>query len=72
MKIFYKRGNFSEVPSMDVLKTAKQQYIKKYRCDEDYFKELRVLGFLKRLIDHTSKDVIGESFSIRQIINTFE
>ena len=37
-----KEGNFSEVPSIDVLKTTKQQYNKKYRFDEDSFKELRM------------------------------
>ena len=39
-----REGNFSEVPSMDVLKTAKYQYNKKYRLDEDYFKELRMFA----------------------------
>ncbi|CAF2115689.1 unnamed protein product [Rotaria magnacalcarata] len=48
-------GNFSEVPSLDVLKTAKQQYHKKYRLDEDNFKELRMYGFFTRFTDYTSK-----------------
>ena len=56
-------GNFSEVPSMDVLKTAKHQYNKKYRLDEDYFKELRMLAYLTRSTDFTSAKVIGENLS---------
>lgn len=57
-----KEGNFTEVPSLDVLKTAKQQYNKKYRLDEDYFKELRMYGFFTRFTDHTSKYFQGENF----------
>jgi len=65
-------GNFSEVPSMDVLKTTKQQYNKKYRLDEDYFKELRMYRFLTRLIDRTSKEIKGENFSTNHINKTPE
>ena len=65
-------GNFSQVPSMDVLKTAKQQYNKKYRLDEDYFKELRMFRFLTRFIDHNSKDVKGNNFNIQQLITVVD
>ncbi|CAF1579671.1 unnamed protein product, partial [Didymodactylos carnosus] len=49
--------NFSEIPSMDALKTAKQQYNQKYRLDEDYFKELRTFRYLTHSIDHSSEDI---------------
>ncbi|CAF1436149.1 unnamed protein product [Didymodactylos carnosus] len=54
-----REGNFSEVPSMDVLKTAKQQYNQKYRLDEDYFKELRMFRYLTHSIDHSSEHIKG-------------
>ncbi|CAF1378810.1 unnamed protein product [Didymodactylos carnosus] len=54
-----KEGNFTEVPSIDVLKTAKQQFNKKYRLDEDYFKELRMFGFFTRCTDDESEDIKG-------------
>ncbi|CAF4331300.1 unnamed protein product, partial [Didymodactylos carnosus] len=52
-----KEGNFTEVPSIDVLKTAKQRYNKKYRLDEDYFQELRMSGFFTRCTDDESEDI---------------
>ena len=65
-----KEGNFSEVPSRDVLNTIKQQYNKKYRLDEDQFKELRMFGYFTRFIDYTSEDVIGENFNTLSIVDT--
>ncbi|CAF1447830.1 unnamed protein product [Didymodactylos carnosus] len=59
-----KEGNFTEVPSIDVLKTAKQQYNKKYRLDEDYFKELRMFGFFTRCTDDESEDTKAKNFYI--------
>ncbi|CAF1541941.1 unnamed protein product, partial [Didymodactylos carnosus] len=54
-----KESNFTEVPSIDVLTTAKQQYNKKYRLYEDYFKELRMFGFFTRCTDDESEDIKG-------------
>ena len=53
---------FSKVSSLDVLKTAKHQYNKKYRLDEDYFKELRMYGFFTRSSDYTSECIKGKQF----------
>lgn len=57
-----KEGNFSEVPSTEVLNKIKQQYEKKYRLDEDCFRELRKFAFFTRYSDVNSEDVIGENF----------
>ena len=57
-----REGNFSEVPSIDVLKTAKQQYNKLYRLDEDIFKESRMFRFLTESNDDKSKDIHGKTF----------
>ena len=65
-------GNFSEVPSVDVLKTAKHQYNKKYRLDEDYFKELRMYGFFTRISDYDSKSFKGEKFQTSLRTHAFE
>ncbi|CAF4028148.1 unnamed protein product, partial [Adineta steineri] len=54
-----KEGNFSEVPSQDVLKTIKQQYDKKFRYDEDCFKDLRIFAYVTRYEDIDSEDVKG-------------
>jgi len=64
-----KDGNFIEIPSKCVLNTAKQQYNKKYRLDEDYFKELRMFGFFTRSTDDESKDIKGENFYTLLIID---
>jgi hypothetical protein len=66
-----KEGNFSEVPPIEVLNTAKQQYNKRYRLDEDYFKESRMFRFLTRSTDDTSKDIKGEICCTLLIVDTF-
>lgn len=63
-----KEGNFSHVKSTDVLNTVKQQYNKKYRLDEDCFKELRMFGFSTRYTDAFSEHVKGENFDTLLII----
>lgn len=55
-----REGNFTEVPSTDVLKTAGQEYSNRYRLDEDMFKELRIFRELTERLDQCSKDVKGE------------
>jgi hypothetical protein len=55
-------GNFSEVPSVDVLKMIKHEYEKKYKLDEDMFKELRILREDMLSFDVTSKNVKGMYF----------
>ncbi len=37
-----REGNFSQVPTKDVLKTAGQKYNNRYRLDEDIFKEVHL------------------------------
>ncbi|CAF3842285.1 unnamed protein product [Rotaria sp. Silwood1] len=63
-----REGNFTEIPSLDVLKTAKQQYNKKYRLDEDCFKELRMYGFFTRFTDYASKCFKDKDSSIMPLI----
>ncbi|CAF3902483.1 unnamed protein product [Rotaria sp. Silwood1] len=67
-----REGNFTEIPSLDVLKTAKQQYNKKYRLDEDCFKELRMYGFFTRFTDYASKCFKGENFQTPLRTDGFE
>ena len=55
-----REGNYTEVPSTDVLKTADQEYSNRYRLDEDMFKELRIFRELTERLDQCSKDVKGE------------
>ncbi len=66
-----KAGNFTEVPSREVLNTIKQQYNKRYRLDEDCFRELRMFRFFTRYTDRDSEDVKGENFYTLLIIDTF-
>lgn len=54
-----REGNFSQVPTTDVLKTAGQEYNNRHKLDEDTFKELRVFRELIRKLDQTSIDVKG-------------
>ena len=39
---FLQEGGLTEVPSIDVLKTAGQEYKQKYRLDEDMFMEVHI------------------------------
>ena len=59
-KELLRAGNFTEVPSTDVLKTAGQECSNRYRLDEDMFKELRIFRHLTRRLDQYSKDVKGK------------
>ncbi|CAF4195577.1 unnamed protein product, partial [Adineta steineri] len=54
-----KEGNFSQAPSTDVLKTIKQQFDKRYRFDEDCFRDLRIFAFITRYEDIASEHVKG-------------
>ncbi|CAF1314555.1 unnamed protein product [Adineta ricciae] len=54
-----REGNFSEVPSKEVLDKIKQEYDKKYRLDENCFKEVRMFAFVTRYSDVHSKEVKG-------------
>jgi hypothetical protein len=65
-----KEGNFSDVPPIEVLNTIKQEYNKKYRLDEDHFKELRLFGYFTRHIDINSKEIRGDNFYTLSIIDT--
>jgi hypothetical protein len=51
------------VPSLDVLKTAKHEYNKKYRLDEDIFKQLRMFRCLTWSLDTDSKKMKGKDSS---------
>ncbi|CAF4611913.1 unnamed protein product, partial [Didymodactylos carnosus] len=55
-----KAGNFSYVPTMDVIKTAIKEYKKKYQFDEDIFKEIRILRYSMFTSDTHSKILIGK------------
>ena len=55
-----KEGNFSEVPTKDVLDKIKQEYENKYRLDENCYKEVRMFAFITRYSDVHSKEVKGE------------
>lgn len=53
-------GNLTQVPSIDVLKTAGQEYNKKYRLDEDMFMEVRIFRELTERLDTSSVKVKGK------------
>lgn len=55
-----REGNYTDVPSTDVLKTAGQEYSNRYRLDEDVFKELRIFREMTYRLDQSSKEVKGE------------
>ena len=51
--------NFSEVPSVDVIKMIRYEYDKKYKLDEDVFKEVRILREDMSSFDVSSKNIKG-------------
>ncbi|CAF0840608.1 unnamed protein product [Didymodactylos carnosus] len=53
-----KAGNFSYVPTMDVIKTAIKEYKKQYQFDEDIFKEIKILRYSMFTSDTHSKILI--------------
>ena len=55
-----REGNFSQVPSADVLKTVGQEYNNRYRLDEDIFKEVRIFRYITERLDQSSEDVQGK------------
>lgn len=55
-----REGNYTEVPSMDVLKTPGQEYSNRNRLDEDVFRELRIFREMTYRLDQSSKEVKGE------------
>lgn len=55
-----KQGNYTEVPSIDVLKNARHEYGKRYELDEDMFKAVRLLRYMTYQLDDSSKDVQGK------------
>ena len=55
-------GNLTQVPSIDVLKTAGQEYNKKYRLDEDMFMEVRIFRELTERLDTSSVKVKGKRY----------
>ena len=55
-----REGNFSRVPSMDVLKAAGQECNNRYRLDEDMFKEVRVFREITQRLDQSSEDIQGK------------
>jgi hypothetical protein len=57
-----RNGNFTEVPSVDVLKNIGNEYNQQYRFDEDLFKEVRVLRYLINEFDDYSEEVRGKCF----------
>ena len=56
------QGNWSEVPSIDVLKTIAQEYKMKYRLDEDMFKEVRIFREITEQLDQSSSKVKGKYY----------
>ncbi|CAF1339568.1 unnamed protein product [Didymodactylos carnosus] len=52
-------GNFSYVPTIDVIKTAIKEYRKKFRFDEGCYKEIRIARQSLFTSDTFSKIVIG-------------
>lgn len=53
-------GNYNQVPTTNVLKTAGQEYSNRHKLDEDIFKELRVFREMTRKLDNSSIDVKGK------------
>ena len=59
-----KEGNFSNVPSVDVLKKIGAKYDEKYSFDEDMFKKMRRFRLLTHGLADISKNVICKSFKM--------
>lgn len=53
-------GNFTDVPTVDVIKKAGEEFYKRYLFDEDMYKEVRIFRYLTRALDTTSKQVRGK------------
>ena len=54
------QGNYTEVPSIDVLKNARHEYDKQFDLDEDMFKAIRLLRYITHELDNSSNDVRGK------------
>lgn len=53
-------GNFTQCPTIEVVKKSGMDYRKKMRFDEDVFRECRILGRFYRKEDVTSKIIPGK------------
>ena len=65
-KNLLQEGNFSEVPSIDVLKTAGKEYNNRYHLDEDMFKEVRILREITQRLDQSSEDIRGKYYTLNE------
>lgn len=62
------QGNYSEVPSTDVLKNIGREFNKRYELDEDMYKAVRMLRFLTAELDDASEVVKGKVLNRKTFI----
>ena len=57
-----KEENFTNVPSVDVLKNARQAYNQQFHFDEGILKEVRIFRYLTYELDKSSNKIKGKLF----------